>query len=90
LEAELGVDLNTASGDLPRSTARWYLQQPDFVKTVNESITAMKDVGDLGLETPAEYIARVARSYVAQGGDPVAAVILQNILASFEFLPGEL
>jgi len=90
LEAELGVDLNTASGDLPRSTARWYLQQPDFVKTIKESITAMKDVGDLGTETPAEYIARVARSYVAQGGNPVAAVILQNILASFEFLPGEL
>jgi len=62
LEAELGVDLNTASGDLPRSTARWFLQQPDFVKTIKESITAMKDVGDLGLETPAEYIARVARS----------------------------
>jgi len=90
MEAELGVDLNTASGDLPRSTARWYLQQPDFVETIKESITAMKDVGDLGTETPAEYIARVARSYVAQGGDPVAAVILQNILASFEFLPGEL
>jgi len=90
LERNLGIDINTAAGDLPRSTARYYLQQEDFVDVVYRSINTLKETEDLGIGTASDFIAQIARAYVDQGGDPVAAVILQNILASFEFLPGEL
>ena len=91
LEDRLGIDLNTAAGDLPRSTARGWLDEPEFVDVVRASIKAMEDARDLGTGTSADYIAQIARDYVVnQNGDPIAAVILQNILASFEFLPGEL
>jgi len=91
LEDRLGIDLDTAAGDLPRSTARGWLDEPEFVDVVRASIKAMEDARDLGTGTSADYIAQIARDYVVnQNGDPIAAVILQNILASFEFLPGEL
>lgn len=90
LENELGISVSVAAGDLPRSTARYFLDQPEFQATINKYLTDMQNMTDLGQETPKEYIARIARNYVNDGGDKVAAVILQNILASFEFLPGEL
>lgn len=91
LESKLGIDINTAAGDLPRSTARGWLNNAKFVGVVKASVKAMQDTRDLGGNTSADYIAQIARDYVVnQNGDPIAAVILQNILASFEFLPGEL
>lgn len=87
---DLGISVETAAGDLPRSTARYYLTQFDFQDTVNAYIKQMTDMRDLGTETPKEYISRLVRNYVNDGGAPIAAIILENILLSFEFLPGEL
>lgn len=90
LEQFLGVSVETAAGDLPRSTARYYLAQPDFQDAIDTYVQQMTDMRELSGETPKEYISRLVRNYVNDGGDPIAAIILENILVSFEFLPGEL
>ena len=83
LEMSTGVSIDSAAGDFSRSTARYYLTNPDFMAAVQESINSLQtEELPLGLE-PADRISQIANAYAMQSADPIGAVILANILASF-------
>lgn len=90
IENDLGISVETAAGKLARSTARYFLTQDSFLDTIDAYVQQMADMRELNAETPKEYISRIVRSYVNDGGNPIAAIILENILVNFEFLPGKL
>lgn len=87
LAVATGFSVRETAGDLPLSTARAALQDPDFLDAVGASVEAMR-TAELGAnETPKDYADSIVREYVAQGASPVYAVMLANILANFSFLP---
>lgn len=85
IELATGFSVKQAAGDLPLATARAFLSDSQFVNAVQESIAAMSSGEfDAGL-TNSQIIQQITSQY-AREVDPVAAVILGNILASFEYV----
>lgn len=83
LEMATGISIDTAAGDFSRSTARYFLSNPEFMSAVQASIADMQTAElPLGLE-PKDRVAQIANDYANQYKDPIGAVILANILASF-------
>lgn len=83
LEMATGISIDTAAGDFSRSTARYFLSNPEFMSAVQAGIANIQTAElPLGLE-PKDRVAQIANDYANQYADPIGAVILANILGSF-------
>jgi hypothetical protein len=87
LEVSTGYNVKQAAGtDFALSTARGYLNDADFLKTVDNSVDSMQETQVFSPSDRKQLADRIAAQYLDEAEDPVGARILLNILYGFEFV----
>lgn len=85
IETETGIPVDAAAGDYDKATARQYLTDPNFIDIVQQGQQQLLSSNFTSLEEQNNLARSIAKTYYSQVGDPIAAEILQNVLASFDF-----
>lgn len=87
IEMATGYNVKQAAGtDFALSTARGYLNDANFLQTVNNAVASMQETEVFSPSDRKQVADRIAAQYLNEAADPVGARILLNILYGFEFV----